>query len=96
MARKRDIFDEAAESMGGLEQIHTDLEDFSRRHDMLLENQERWLEEYPDKWVAITDQDDLIVADDLEELVRKAKEAGTRLDNFVYTHLDTVPETRVL
>ena len=96
MARKKDIFDEAVESMGGLEQMHEDSMHFSRRSDIMWNNLQRWTSEHPDKWAALTDDDQLLIADDFHDLLRKVDESGTRRETLVFRYLDPNPGNWVL
>ena len=91
MARKKDIFDEAVESMGGLEQMHKDSLHFSRRSDIMWDNLERWAMEHPNKWAALTDDDQLLLADDFDDLLRRVDESGTRRETLVFRYLDPSP-----
>ena len=96
MARKKDIFDEAVESMGGLEQMHQDSLHFSRRSDIMWDNLEQWTAKHPNKWAALTDDDQLLLADDFDDLLRKVDASGTRRETLVFRYLDPNPANWIL
>lgn len=92
MARKKDDeYLKFIDASGGWDKVREDDEDFSRRFQIFLENQKRWVREYPNKWIGITEGDQVIVADDIHELLDKAKETGTRVKNMVAEYLDPLP-----
>lgn len=82
---------EPLESPADWDKIHEENEDFSRRFRIFLDNEERWMKEYPNKWIGITEGDEVIVADDIHELLDKAKKTGTRAQNMVAEYLDPLP-----
>ena len=93
MARKKkdDYRIEGVEPSADWDKMHEENEDFSRRFQFFLDNEKRWLREYPNKWIGITEADEVIVANDIHELLDKAKETGTRAQNMVAEYLDPLP-----
>lgn len=64
------------EQLGGKEAILEGLRAFSRRSDRMIELSDELRERYPDKWVALLDDDEVIVGDDLDLVWRKVDERG--------------------
>ena len=79
------------ESLADWDKLREENEDFSRRFQFYLDNEERWLREHPNTWIGITEADEVIIAGDIHELLDKAKQTGTRVQNMVAQYLDPLP-----
>ena len=66
---------ELLELIGDPDEVGRRLEEFSRSARRFGANRERFVEEYPDQWVAVHG-DDEAAADTLEELYAKMEERG--------------------
>ena len=66
---------ELLELIGDPDEVGRRLEEFSRSARRFGANRERFVEEYPDQWVAVHG-DDEVAADTLEELYAKMEERG--------------------
>ena len=93
---KNDYIDTAIEAIGGPEQIARDLTDFSRRCDIMAAHRREWTAKHPCKWVALTDDDELTVGDDLDDLTRKLVEGNKRRNNAVIKYLDPNPPIMIV
>lgn len=89
--KKDDHHLKGVKSLRDWDEVREENEDFSRRFRIFLDNEERWLKEYPNKWIGITEGDEVIVADDIHDLLARAEETGTRAKNMVAEYLDPLP-----
>ncbi|MCY4625792.1 MAG: hypothetical protein OXC99_12455 [Chloroflexi bacterium] len=93
---KKDIFDEAIEAFGGIEQMFRDGDDFDRRHMLLYSRIIELIKERPNQWVALAEGDVWVFADSHAELLRCMDQQGLRRNNAVYEHLDPDPPILIL
>ena len=64
------------EKMGGESALMEELARFRELHNLIDEQYHGLVEKYPDKWVAMPDSGELIVAESTKELLAKLDELG--------------------
>ncbi len=79
------------EQLGGKEAILESLRAFSRRSDRMIELSDELRKRYPDKWVALLDDDEVIVGDDLDFVWRKVDERGISRSEAIVKLMETNP-----
>ena len=82
---------EIVEKLGGKEAILESLRAFSRRSDRMIEMSDELRERYPDKWVALLDDDEVIVGDDLDFVWREVDERGISRNEAIVKLMETNP-----
>ena len=89
-------FDRMMDEMGGLEYIRESLALFRERHERLSAMYGELKEKYPDKWVAIAEGDEPIVADSSMELYTKLDELGINRDIAATKLIRSQPRRMIL
>ena len=79
------------EQLGGKEAILESLRAFSRRSDRMIELSDELRKRYPDKWVALLDDDEVIVGDDLDFVWREVDERGISRSEAIVKLMETNP-----
>ena len=79
------------EQLGGKEAILESLRAFSRRSDRMIELSDELRKRYPDKWVALLDDDEVIVGDDLDFVWREVDERGIPRSEAIVKLMETNP-----
>lgn len=79
------------EQLGGKEAILESIRAFSRRSDRMIELSDELRERYPDKWVALLDDDEVIVGNDLDLVWRKVDERGISRSEAIVKLMETNP-----
>ena len=81
----REEIDQILQQFGGLKAINRTAEARERASRHFWANEDRYLEEYPGKWIVVTVEGVAIVGDDLEKVVNEAHRLFA--PDFAY-HLD--------
>ncbi len=89
-------FAEIVEKMGGAENIREDLRSFSRRTERMDARLGELKERYPDKWVALLDDGDIITADSLGGVLKKLDERGIPRRGAVVKLMETNPSVIII
>ena len=87
---------EAIEEMGGADRVHDEIVAYSRRVQRLDARWKQLLEEYPDKWVAVANDEIVAVGNTLDEVLRATDEQGVPRADVVVEFLDTNPISLIL
>ena len=91
-----DLFDEAIEAFGGLEQMLKIGDDYDRRFGLLSGQLLDLIEEYPRQWVALAEGDVWVFADSHEQLLQEVRNRGLKTQYAVIMHLDPNPPVLIL
>ena len=89
-------YDRMIGEMGGLEYVRKTLALFRERHERLSAMYGELKEKYPDKWVALADGDELIVADSSKDLSAKLYELGVNRDTTATKLIRSKPRRMIL
>ena len=91
----QDIFG-AREQLGDTAKIHTGLERFKANIDFFEHNYSSLMEKYPNKWVAIQDENVVATSRSLSGLMSILKKAGVETSSCYIQFLDPNPKLQIL
>lgn len=81
---------------GGVEALRQGADDFSKAVTRMWNDRVSLLEEYPDKWVAVSKDGVVSVGDSIEEVLLTVEAIGIGKSEIVVEFLDTNPATLIL
>ena len=82
--------------MGGKQQVHMGLRDFTRRVHALDAKRAHLTKQYPNKWIAMDDGEIGVIADSLECLLEELQRLGIPRKGAVIEFMDTEHRTMIL
>ena len=87
---------EVVEKLGGAERIREDLQRSSHRSRRMDARRAELEELYPDKWVALLDDGDVIAADSLEGVLKELDERGISRRETVVKLMESSPSVIII
>ncbi len=84
------------ESLGGAKKIREGLREFSNRVGHMESQRAKLTEQYPDKWVAMSDGTIVATGDSLEVLLGTVDNLGISRVGLVIEYLSTKPRSMIL
>ena len=84
------------EEMGGAKAINDDLREFRRLVDRLWQEKPSLLQQYPDKWVAMSLNGVVAVGDSIEYVLDETERRGIPRKDVVLEYMDTDPMDLIL
>ena len=89
--------DELRELIGDPKKIHEDMEEFRKTEDLFCTSQYyKLLEDYPDKWIAVTAGKVEAHGDTYEEVLQMVREKGLPRDSTMIELIETNPINMIL
>ena len=89
---KRRRLHQLIDAMGGIERFHQDDGEYQRRWDLMDSRFPSLLEKHPGKWAALTEGDELLVADSLDAVFAQIDARGKPRGSSVVRSLDPDPK----
>ena len=84
------------EQMGGVQEVHVGLREFSNRVREFDAKRVQLTEKYPNKWIAMCNGEIGAIADSLEDLLKEMDRLGIPRKGAVIEFMDTERRTMIL
>ncbi len=95
MTLELDQIPKVIEEMGGAQKISEGLKEYTRRVLVFEAKRPQLLEQYPDKWVAIDNEENIYVADSLGSVIERMNRDEIPRD-AIFHLMDTKNQTMIL
>ena len=84
------------EAQGGVSGMVAKMEEFHNVVALMRQERPRLMEEYPDKWVVMGKDGDVVVGDSIDDALEKADALGMERGEMIVDYLETDPPMLIL